>query len=119
MDRKSNWELTLCVLQARALILFDHRKQSIAHHNGPLLISDLNQFSLYSHTNSGNEIRHTMVGTHELHNYPFSTGHSLTDINELSENHKKTNWIEKKNEQAFCHLVNTNSMDWEFYIKST
>lgn len=42
-----------------------------------------------------------MVGRHELHNYPFSTGHSLTDINELSENHKKTNWIEKKMNKHF------------------
>lgn len=83
------------------LISFDHRKQSIAHPCVTLLISDLNQLGLYSYTNSGNKILHTIASTHQLHNYPFSTGHSLTDINELSESHKNSNWIEKKMNKHF------------------
>lgn len=64
-----------------------------------------------------------------MHNYPFNTGYSLTDINELSEtthtdthiqaHTHKSNWTEGKNEQPFCHLVNTNCIDLQFYLKST
>lgn len=66
-----------------------------------------------------------------MHNYPFNTGYSLTDINELSEtthtdthpptqaHTHKSNWTAGKNEQPFCHMVNTNCIDLQFYIKST
>lgn len=80
---------SLCVPHAWVLILFDRIKQSIAHCGVTLLISYRNQFGFYSRTNSGNTTRHTIVGTHSLHNYSYDAGHSLTDINELPESHEE------------------------------